>query len=166
MTVTKVGHSVSEAHEDEYEEESLLDEFGELSGAEYSIRAHKDAAREDVLIETSHDAVGLVTFWRANSYEEAEAWVYKMRDEDDFVEAEQSYAQLMLAINGEREAIGDAIIAGLIAIAGEDRRTTETIETVLAPVVKVLKEHGIPSPGGGEETDAWKFWRGVAEAAP
>jgi hypothetical protein len=130
MTVTKVGTFVP----NDYDRmaEPVLTEFRyfadprEEVDAIFNVYHGRDGT---ALVGWYLDAVGLVTWHRADSVEEAEAWVYEQLtpwahldergeyvactdecDHDGSKDAEQAYQTLLFAINADKEAFIDAVL--------------------------------------------------------
>jgi hypothetical protein len=143
----------------------VVDSYGEhedLSGMEYEVFEHKDDDSKECLIGTSHDAVGLVTWWRADTFEEAEAWVEQQKEDARDAAADASYSEVLAVFAGHKEEIADAVLTGLArvgALAGG--WDAETVEVALRPVTDLLMRYNIPSVGDSG-SDAIAFWEGVA----
>lgn len=167
MTVSRIGIQVP-SDRDEYEDDADLTEYEELSGMEYSIFEAKDPEVDDVLVATSHDAVGLVTWWRADSTEEAERWLYQEYGSARRGAAQESYDKLYAATmeDPDPRALNLALVRGLLALGSNGGDwDSESIEVLLEPIVTLLKSRGIPSVGSSDADDI-DFWIGAAEASP
>ncbi len=81
MTVTKLGIQVPHDYDRDSEEEPLRTEFRYFAEPEDEVEAtfniYPSTEGNGVLIGWDLEAVGLVTWHRADSYEEAGRWVYE-----------------------------------------------------------------------------------------
>lgn len=85
MTIQNLGIMVPYDYDRESEEEPLLTEFRHFNGdtedeteeVDATFNIYPSTDDNGVLIGWDLEAVGLVTWHRADTYEEAEAWVYE-----------------------------------------------------------------------------------------
>jgi hypothetical protein len=144
-----------------YDEDSYS-EHEDLSGMEYQVFEHRGEDEMECLIGTSHDAVGLVTWWRADGVDEATDWVEQQAKDARDAAADESYSEVLAVFAGHKEEIADAVLDGLArlgAVGGD--WDSGAIETLLAPIVDLLTAYQIPSVGSSSG-DAIAFWEGVA----
>lgn len=161
MSITHIGVRVP-SDRDHFFDEDSYSERSNLSGMEYNVYEFRGDDSKECLIGTSHDAVGLVTWWRADTFDEAEAWVDKQKEDADSAAADESYSQVITAFAGHKEEILDALLDGLAMLGtlGGDW-DSEAVEIVLRELTELLTSYGIPSIGSSNE-DAIAFWEGVA----
>lgn len=161
MSVTHIGVRIPSDRSQFFDEDSY-GEHEELSGMEYQVFEHRGDDAKECLIGTSHDAVGLVTWWRADTFDEAETWVEQQKEDARDAAADSSYSEVLTVFSGHKDEIADALLTGLArvgAVSGD--WDSETIEILLAPVTDLLERYQIPSVGSSG-SDAIAFWEGVA----
>ena len=74
MAVTQLGVRVPEDYDRDATENEVYQAYDSSTGMEYTLY---EASENTALVGVNHEAVGLVTWWRAGSLEEGIAWIDK-----------------------------------------------------------------------------------------